>query len=526
MRKLAYGMLVAALFAALLLWQQKNAAHQAQLQAAQLQADNSYRFLTKPCWFEADWQASIRCGELHTPKTSGAFVLPVVIIASDGDEQHGDPLVYLTGGPGASARLHAEGIKDWLSWLNYANLGRDLILMDPRGTGGATPALQCDAYNRFNQRLLQLHMPLVDELEQNYRLLEHCLASWAQLSQAISPKYFGSRQSAADVRALMALLPYHEWNLLGVSYGSRLALEVARQEAESPTVDDGPRLRSLILDSVYPAGYGGVQTWPQVLDEAFAQFFRECASSRECLSPLGELAQRPVAHLFMDVLSKLAQTPVELSVARWDGEAPVSFVVNDHRFLSASFAAIYHPAGWARITAAMADVLQSREENLEQLLVPFINNSLSADFNSLAFMLVDCADNPVSPEQEYKAAAEQYSLLADYTRDQWRYQACHLPQMAAAVGLALSEPQVPTLMLSGELDPITPPAWAQDLKQRWPGLQWIKRDQVAHSVLAEEPCVLADLAEFLRQPSATFTPCDGSQKTLLSQTGTAKEPDH
>ena len=521
MRKLAYGMLVAALFAAVLLWQQQRAAQQAQQEAAQLQADNSYRFLTKPCWFEADWQASIRCGELHTPKNRGAFVLPVVIIGSDGDEQHGDPLVYLTGGPGASARLHAEGVKDWLSWLNYANLGRDLILMDPRGTGGATPALQCDAYNRFNQRLLELHMPLAEELEQNYRLLEHCLAHWAQLPQAIKPEYFGTRQSAEDVRALMALLPYRQWNLLGVSYGSRLALEVARQENELPVAGAQPRLRSLILDSVYPAGYGGVQTWPQVLDEAFTQFFRECASSRECLAPLGDLAQQPLPQLFMDTLGKLAQTPVELRVARWDGEAPVGFMVNDHRFLSASFAAIYHPAGWSRITAAMADVLQSREENLLQLVTPFINNSLSADFNSLAFMLVDCADNPVASEQEYRAAVEQFPLLADYTRDQWRYQACHLQQLATTPGLQLREPQVPTLMLSGELDPITPPTWAQDLKQRWPGLQWIKRNQVAHSVLAEDPCVLADLGEFLNRPQAIFAPCNQqAQDALLSQTNT------
>ena len=495
-------------------------------------AVDTYQFLRTSCWFQADWKADIRCGELHTPKATGGFILPVVIIRNQGVESHPDPVVYLTGGPGASARLHTEGIREWLAWMTYANLGRDLILMDPRGTGRSTPVVACPAFNRFNQRLLQLHLPLDQELEQQYRITRHCFEQLAAEPTLLDAGDFGSRHSASDLRALMSYLGYSEWNLLGVSYGTRLALEVARQEAENFTpanissaaipVDSrhAPRLRSLILDSVYPAGYGGVQTWPQVLDAAFQRFFQECIKYESCSGPLMESSPDALSRRFMAVLDALKHKPQTLTLRRWDGEAPLEFMVNDHRFLSASFAAIYQPVAWPRVTRAMVAVEQlvgvgpdinhlspgEARSNLEALLEPFMNNSFSNDFNSLTFMAVDCADNPLQDGQLYQASVEEHPLLAAYMRDQWRYQACHFLS-SDSQGLELFEPQVPTLLLSGALDPITPAAWAHDLKKRWPNVQWVLRTDVAHSVLVEEPCVLADLAQFLNNLQASFEPC-------------------
>lgn len=489
-------------------------------------APDSYRFVARACWFEADWQASIRCGELHTPKAQGGFVLPVVIIANSLGQTQPDPVVYLTGGPGASVRLHSEGIKEWLAWMSYAALGRDLILMDPRGTGFSRPQLQCEAFNRFNQRLLQLHFSLADELEQQYRIGENCFAALASAAEPIKPEWLSTQQSAADVRGLMAQLHYEAWNILGVSYGTRLALEVAHQEQQQPQPH---RLRAMVLDSLYPAGYGGVQTWPPVLDDAFAQFFQGCSAQPECSAPLAQTALTPaqLREQFMAALALLAARPQTLSVRRWDGEAPITFVVNGHRFLSASFAAIYQAEAWPTITRALAAVARlhaaagavqalsvaAAENNLKALVEPYLNNSLSGDFNSLAFMAVDCADNPLGSEPDYAALIARYPLFAAYTQDQWRYQACHFLTPATAQSsrsgvLQLHEPRVPTLMLSGALDPITPLSWAGDLQQMWPQLQWHVEPQAAHSVLSGEPCLLVALKDFFDNPEQPFAGCE------------------
>lgn len=479
---------------------------------------SSYRLVNKPCWFDAPWQETIQCAELHTPENLGKFKLAVVIIKDGSANRHADPLVYLAGGPGASSRLHTEGIKSWLQWMTHANLGRDLILMDPRGTGRSSPQLQCAAYNRFNQALMRLSLPLAEELEQSFLVTKRCFEQLAEGNVPIDTAFFGTVMSAMDVRGLMSQLPYAEWNLLGVSYGTRLALEIAHQEVahQQAASPQKTRLRSMVLDSVYPAGYGGVQTWPKVLDAAFHQFFQQCVSNAACMAPLHEMKNKDLTQLFMQTMELLREQPYELSIRRWDGEVPVDFVVNDHRFLSASFAAIYDPFTWPDITSAIYAVHKNQPKEIEPLIEPFINNSFSPDFNSLAFMAVDCADNPILAEQDYLAKVNEYPLLGEFTKDQWRYQICQVLPVNKNLFLSLKEPKVPTLMLSGKLDPITPVGWAGELKKQWPELQIQIREKIAHAVLSSDACVLSHLGEFFNNPQQPFHECklDADVKTV------------
>lgn len=463
---------------------------------------DDYKFTKVPCWFDADWTATISCGELLTPASSGAFRLPVVILHEDAKERRNDPVVYLQGGPGASAKLHKEGIKSWLSWMRYAGLARDIILIDTRGTGRSRPALVCAEYNQANQRLLRTNILLADELAQNFQVTAACFDAALAANKSLDYRNFSTLLSAQDVRALMAELDYAEWNILGVSYGTRLALEIARQEQHAPQPQ---KLRSMVLDSVYPAGFGGVQTWPQVLDEAMQQFFAGCTALPECFAALHD-QQQSLQQQFIQAAMNLRSSPRELTLTRWDGEAPVTFLVNDHRFVSATFAAIYDPNDWPKIIAAINAVYNHRSELMEPLLEPFINNTMSSDFNSLTFTAVDCADNPVMAEQDYTEALLKYPLLQDYTRDQWRFQLCH--KLPSEMPLVRAEPKLPSLLLAGALDPITPVAWARVVHQEWPNSQLRVSNNTAHSVLGSDGCLLQQLIHFFDSPGEPFDLCD------------------
>jgi pimeloyl-ACP methyl ester carboxylesterase len=462
---------------------------------------DEYKFISTSCWFDADWTASIRCGELHTPKTTGAFRLPVVILKDESAAHRHDPVVYLQGGPGAGARLHSAGVKEWLSWMRYAGLARDIILIDTRGTGRSTPALVCAEYNRINHKMLRENISLADELALSFSVTAECFAAAVARNTALDYRHFSTAHSARDVRALMQALGYEQWNILGVSYGTRLALEIASQETLYP---QSSKLKSMVLDSVYPAGFGGVQTWPKVLDEAMQKFFSGCAVLPECINIL-EATDAPLSQLFLETLESLRESPMELVIRRWDGEAPVSLLLNDHRFLSAAFAATYSPRNWLKIAEAMKGVSSHRQELLKPLLEPFINQSMSDDFNSLTFGAVDCADNPVMSEQEYMAIVAQYPLLQDYTRDQWRYQLCH--RLTAEQVLQRQAPSVPTLILAGELDPVTPVTWAQAVHAEWGASQLHISKHVAHAVLGSEACLLQALIHYYDDPDAAFAGC-------------------
>lgn len=475
---------------------------------------NRYHFIKTPCWFDADWKTSITCGELHTPEVNGKFVLPVVILHKDEGQVRADPVVYLQGGPGASARLHTDGIKHWLSWMRFTNLQRDLILVDTRGTGRSKPALVCAEYNRFNQQLLKKNISLPDELAQGFDVTLSCFKGAAKSIAALDYRNFSTQKSAQDIRALMAELPYSEWNILGVSYGTRLALEIANQEQQFP---QAVKLKSMILDSVYPAGFGGVQTWPEVLDDGLRHFFEGCAVQQECIGKLensATSAQQFIEQQFLTTLKALQNQPLNLTIPRWDGEAPVAFVVNDHRFLSASFAAVYNPADWEKIIDGMIGVRERRSNMLKPLIEPYLNQSMSSDFNSLTFTAVDCADNPVQPEADFIAELARYPMLQEYTRDQWRYQLCH--QLPGESPLLAVEPKIPTMMLSGVLDPITPVSWAKILHRQWPHTQLRVREKVAHAVLSSDICLLENLDNYFDHPQEKFVVCpEGEQQENL-----------
>lgn len=462
---------------------------------------DQYQLVKKSCWFTVDWQKEVMCFHLITPKSTGKFSLPVVIIEDDSVDHRQDPVVYLQGGPGLGAALDQDGIDKWLNWLTVANLNRDLVLMDPRGAGLSLPKLNCSD-NGQQAKLWKQNISLTDELQINNQSLMNCFDSLQKQQIALSVNHFGTQESARDLINLMQLLQYKEWNILGVSYGTRLALEVEQQLTGMP----GSGLKSMVLDSLYPAGFGGVQTWPQVLDSAMSVFFTGCMQQTNCKQLAGSDVK--LKNDLLTALHQLKDNPVALTIKRWDGEAPVYFLVNDHRFVSAIFASIYDSRDWPDIVNAIhavqvPDVLQ--EEQLNKLVEPYLNRNLNNQFNSLAFTAVDCADNPMGSEQDYLQSLTEFPLMAEYTKDQWRYQLCH--QLSVKRYLSLHQPQVPVLILSGKNDPVTLSTWASDMHSKWQKSQLIMREDLAHSVLSTDICLLENLGKFFDEPGKAFSYC-------------------
>lgn len=462
----------------------------------------TYQLIKKQCWFKVDWQKTVKCFHLKTPQSTGEFYLPVVIIKDDSIDHRQDPVVYLQGGPGLGASLDQESINKWLNWLTVAGLNRDLILMDPRGTGLSLPKLNCSDKGQ-QAKLWKENILLADELKINNQSMMNCFNSLEKHYSALSVKNFSTQDSARDLISLMQQLNYPDWNILGVSYGTRLALEIEQQLKTIPASG----LKAMVLDSVYPAGFGGVQTWPQVLDSAMSGFFEGCLQQADCKQLVKNSGQ--LKEELLTALQQLKSNPINMTVKRWDGEAPIYFVVNDHRFVSAIFAAIYDPRDWLDIVQAIHAVNQQsgliQEKTLKKLIEPYLNRNLNSQFNSLAFTAVDCADNAMGSEQDYLQSLIDFSLMAEYTKDQWQNQLCH--QLSVNHYLNSHTPQVPVLILSGKNDPVTPSAWAITMHQQWKNSQLVLRKDLAHSVLSTDICLLENLHRFFDEPGKEFGYC-------------------
>lgn len=482
-------------------WRYQPAAPQEQPALSTHAADTqTYRWSPTPCWFDVYWRPGFVCGTLHTPANQGDFELAVVIIRAQTPAEHAEPLLYLQGGPGLSAGLNDRGIEYWLDWLSHGGLDRDLVLMDPRGVGFSRPALTCDTHDRYSAQVLTEHIALRDELEGGRPLLAHCFSELMQAPTNFAAQHYGTERSAQDIVGLMSVLDYPRWHLLGVSYGTRLALAVAGQAQ----VRKQNLVRSLILDSVYPPERGGLMTWPRDLTQSLERFFAWCEQHPSCH---GELTH--VAEDFQQALMHLQKNPVAVTVPLWRSGLNKTVIINDHRFMAAVFSAMYQHHLWPEISRAIDAALNSESEGMTLLVEMFINNSLSPELSLLAFYAVDCRDHPPGSAGEYQRALQAYPQYAHYLQYSWEYRGCvHFPPAQPTDDTTTAElpEEIPALLLAGELDPITPAHWAQALAEQWPASQLVVLPARGHSIIGSDDCVHRHFNDFLNQPEELWHP--------------------
>lgn len=173
------------------------------------------------------------------------------------------PLLFLAGGPGASGVYDVPLLAPTLAPLRRT---RDLIFFDIRGAGFSQPRLDCAALGDAAAGPL-------------------CMAKLR--AQGIEPLAFNTTQNAADAADLLITLGYEQADLLGVSYGTRLALEMVRSQ---PQV-----VRAVVLDSVVAPETLSYEL--QALGDYEARLwpFAACEATPACSGRFGAMAGRFLA---------------------------------------------------------------------------------------------------------------------------------------------------------------------------------------------------------------------------------------
>lgn len=224
---------------------------------------------------------NIECGDLWVKETrqvedSPWIRLHVAILRSGAEEPAPDPLIYLSGGPGSFA----------LEWLYY-DAGtyhdilekRDVIVFDQRGNGYSEPSLDCpEVSEAFQQTLKQ---DLGDGAWVQSKIAANLACHERLIREGIDLTAYNSAASAADVNDLRVALGYEQINLLGLSYGTRLALTVMRDFPEI--------VRSSVLDSPVPIQMDLLTAQGPHFNAALEYLFERCAMMEDCQKAFPEL---------------------------------------------------------------------------------------------------------------------------------------------------------------------------------------------------------------------------------------------
>ena len=148
-----------------------------------------------------------------------------------------DPVVYLSGGPGGAGSFEvAFMVKRGL------NADREVIFVDQRGTHRADPRLGCPGWEQFIYDAVSLPFAAESTTAADAAAIKQCRDQLA--ATGVDLAAYNSTENAADIADLKVALGIDNWNVYGVSYGSRLALIVLRNHPQG--------IRSVVLDSVSP----------------------------------------------------------------------------------------------------------------------------------------------------------------------------------------------------------------------------------------------------------------------------------
>lgn len=235
-------------------------------------AQNSGGFEPARCPMPIPGDTVVDCGYLTVPERhenpdGQQIELAVAIVRATDPNPRPDPVVYLEGGPGGSALWGLEG------WLDIPLLeSRDLILVDQRGTGYSIPGLFCDVYE------YDFDPETVETVEYETACAEAFTADGIDLGA------YNSAQSAQDIVMLVEALGYDQVNLYGISYGTRLALTVLRDQPQI--------VRAAILDSPYPPNIDGYEMQALNGFNAIEAMFAACKAEVSCALAFPDLRDR------------------------------------------------------------------------------------------------------------------------------------------------------------------------------------------------------------------------------------------
>ena len=363
---------------------------------------------------------------------------------------------------------------------------RDFILLDQRGTGYSQPRLDCPERADLAAALLDKGLSAVENHQAILDAFRRCRERLA--AEGIDLSAYHSAASATDLNDLRSALGYESLNLYSVSYGTRLALTLMRDYPQA--------VRSVVLDSAYPLQVNLYTALAPNADRAFNVFFNRCAADPNCSTAYPDLRL-----VFYGLVDELNARPLTVSLVAGGAERIVR--LDGGLLIDVLFVGLYNPAITASMPQMIFDILQWEYGILRDRLALYFDASSALGMQ----MAVQCTEElPFNaPEVAYAAAqGVQPQIAAFYPPSvQPLFEVCQEWSSAPPdprENLPVSS-DLPTLVLAGEHDPITPPEWGRMVAADLSNAYFYEFPANGHWVTRSSHCALQMALAFWENPN-------------------------
>jgi pimeloyl-ACP methyl ester carboxylesterase len=418
-----------------------------------------------------------RCGRFDVYEDRGArsgrrIGLNVAVIPAAGRAEP-DPIVFFAGGPGDDAVDSGSFVIGMLGDPR----SRDVVLIDQRGTGGSG-ALSCPLYRGTGvARLTGAFMPL-DAVRQ----CRDRLARTADLRQ------YTSSIAADDVAEVLTALGYDRVNLFGGSYGTRMAQAFLRRHPK--------RVRSVILLGVtsmrerIPVGFA------RSAQRAFDRLLAECEATPDCRARFPRLRSDAAT-----VFDRARRGPIDVVVTDPSTNADATVAMHADMVGEVVRWMMYSPRGARRVPAPLSRAAAGDWRPLAEEAIRRRRSMMTPGSIGL-YLSVTCAEDLPGSDAEAAKRLADGTYLGDYRYREQR-SACD-QWIAGAVPEDFHTDvvsDVPALLVSGALDPVTPPESAEVVAARLKNSLHVVVPFGAHGTdgLQDNGCLARMLREFLER---------------------------
>ena len=428
----------------------------------------------KPC-HPADGPTDGYCGMLDVwedrqAQSGRKIALKIVILPALKQDPAPDPLFFLAGGPGQGA---AEMAGDLQESFRPIERDRDIVFVDQRGTGKSNP-LNCKPEER-DDNFADIAL----------KRLPECVASYtgsADLTKYTTPI---AMDDLDDVRRFLG---YTRIDLYGVSYGARAAMVYTRRHPNST--------RAVILGSVASISNRIPLYMARDAQRSLDLLLKDCEADAGCARRFPNLRDR-----LTTLLERLDRHPQNIHFVDPRTGLEKNLVVKRATLAAILFASLYSPETASLIPLLIEEADQGNFTGFIAVRSAF--DSLSENMSlGLQYAVLCSEDAPqIDPADVRREAA---GTFMGSEAAQLRLNACAaFPRVKIDPDYFVSfSSDTPALILSGQLDPVTPPSWGEEVASLWKNSRHVVAAGAGHGAWTSG-CVMNMMAKFLSDGTAS-----------------------
>jgi len=406
-----------------------------------------------PLQLDAELNERVKFGYLAVPESrnspdSREIHMAFTIVSSFSDDPLPDPVIIIPGGPGVGASEFAELITRRESVQKILQ-NRNVVLVDPRGSGYSYPSI-CDNLNTDEFRLKSAFSR---GAKMNTHL-EEAVNTCAEtiVASGVDVFAYNSVEVAHDLEALRKALGYEKWNIRGHSYGSRYGMTLMQQHPLS--------VRSAVLSGLVPLINYSDRTIVN-LSRSLRLLFENCEADSDCSEAFPDLESD-----FMHLLERLENDPISFpDYALTSISGDVYFITPD-MVLNGLFSLLYYKNGIEVIPLITHNLAKGNDWIAQSMTIPLAN--LFSTMKTDANFIISNNDSERDPDFKSQMVPDDLTELVGHYMQELHDKGLftYWPVIRGTNQKpeeVWNQTDIPVLMISGELDPVTPPEYADSV---------------------------------------------------------------